>query len=116
MGHTPGPWVAIKGDVFNQDRTWGVSKYLSREQCEEIDGEDATWPSRTEVIAEVCFASNGTDEADAKLMAAAPNLLKVAKLMRDRLTELANLADACWRDWEDAYVVDDVIAEAEGRE
>lgn len=71
--HTTGPWHAIKGDTFHDNRPWGVSRYLSREACEEIDGDEAEWPSRTEVLAEV---TNGpTAEADAHLMAAAPDLL-----------------------------------------
>jgi hypothetical protein len=67
---TPGPWNAIKGDTLNPDRQWGVSRYLSREACEEIDGADAEWPSRTEVLAEV--TDGPTSEADAQLIAAAP--------------------------------------------
>lgn len=71
--HTELPWVAIEGDTLNPERPWGVSCYLSREACEEIDGDDATWPSRTEVIAEVCDGEPGVAEADAKFIVRACN-------------------------------------------
>jgi hypothetical protein len=72
--HTEGPWVAIEGDTFHRDRPWGVSKYLTLAECEEIDGDEAEEESRTIVLAEV--TDGETAEADAKLMAAAPELLE----------------------------------------
>ena len=66
---TPGEWIAVKGDVLNPDRTWGVVVYLSKEGHEEIDGPDCEYPSRTEIIAEVCIGP--TDESDAHLLASA---------------------------------------------
>ena len=71
--HTELPWVAIEGDTLSLDRQWGVSRYLSKEDCEEIDGDDATWPSRTEVIAEIMPGPPGLAEADAKFIAKACN-------------------------------------------
>ncbi len=79
MAHTPGPWEARKGDVFNPDRTWGVVRVLSLQECQQVDGDEAVAGSRTEVVAEVCAADNGTDEADARLCAAAPELLAALK-------------------------------------
>ena len=79
MSHTPGPLEARKGDVFNPDRTWGVVRVLSLQECQEIDGDEAVAGSRTEIVAEVCAADNGTDEADARLFAAAPDLLAALK-------------------------------------
>ena len=71
--HTPGPWVAIKGDTFNPERPWGVSKYLSREAHIEIDGDDKEYPCRTEVIAELTETENPQEvEHTAYLIAAAP--------------------------------------------
>lgn len=79
MEHTKGPLEARKGDVLNADRTWGVVKLLSREACIEIDGDDSGYGSRTEVVAEIFYAPNGQDEADARLFASAPDLLAAAK-------------------------------------
>ena len=71
--HTPGLWVAIKGDTFNPERPWGVSKYLSREAHIEIDGDDKEYPCRTEVIAELTETENPQEvEHTAYLIAAAP--------------------------------------------
>ena len=71
--HTPGPWIAIKGDTFNPERPWGVSKYLSREAHIEIDGDDKEYPCRTEVIAELTETENPQEvEHTAYLIAAAP--------------------------------------------
>ena len=56
------------------------------------------------------------DISNGRLIAAAPELLKACKAMRDRLTVMANESDHCWRDWDGAYDVDTAIAKAEGRE
>ena len=74
--HTPGPWLAREGDVFNPDRPWGVVTLLSRDECEGVDGDDSLYGQRTVVIAEVMDADRPEiAEADARLMAAAPALL-----------------------------------------
>ena len=70
---------AVKGDVFNPDRSWGVVRYLTREECEEIDGDAESFGHRTEVIAELMPADNGDDERCAVLFAAAPTLLDEAE-------------------------------------
>ena len=78
--HTPGRWLARKGDVLNPDRPWGVVVLLSKEECISIDGNDSAFGERSSVIAEICDASTeGTPEADAKLMAAAPDMLAALK-------------------------------------
>ena len=75
--HTPGPWIAIKGDTLNRERPWGISKYLTREAHIEIDGTDEDYPTRTEVIAELTEAQDPREvEHTAYLIAAAPELLK----------------------------------------
>ena len=77
---TPGPWVAIKGDTFNPERPWGVSKYLSREAHIEIDGDDKEYPCRTEVIAELTETENPQEvEYTAYLIAAAPAMYEAIK-------------------------------------
>lgn len=58
--HTPGPWQYVKGGAFNRER-WGAIVH------EDEDG--------GEHIAEICAADGVTDEADAALIAAAPDLL-----------------------------------------
>jgi len=83
MKHTEGEWFAAKGDVLNDNRSWGIVKYLSEEAHKEIDGDDAEYPSRTEVIAEVCAARNNIDEGDAHLMAAAPDMLHALTLLME---------------------------------
>ena len=78
--HTPGPWIAIKGDTFNPERPWGVSKYLSREAHIEIDGDDKEYPCRTEVIAELTETENPQEvEYTAYLIAAAPAMYEALK-------------------------------------
>lgn len=83
--HTPGPWLAIEGDTLNGDRPWGICRHLSRAECQLIDGEAYEYPSRTEVIAEVCGGADAAVvKADATLMAASPDLL-------DALTQTENI-------------------------
>ena len=92
---TPGPWVAIKGDTFNPERPWGVSKYLSREAHIEIDGDDKEYPCRTEVIAELTETENPQEvEHTAYLIAAAPAMyealvetMRVLRSLRDSKEE-----------------------------
>ncbi len=92
--HTPGPWVAIKGDTFNPERPWGVSKYLSREAHIEIDGDDKEYPCRTEVIAELTETDNPQEvEHTAYLIAAAP-------AMYEALRELYVYAYSQQLEWE----------------
>ena len=93
--HTPGPWIAIKGDTFNPERPWGVSKYLSREAHIEIDGDDKEYPCRTEVIAELTETENPQEvEHTAYLIAAAPAMyealvetMRVLRSLRDSKEE-----------------------------
>ena len=59
------------------------------EHCQEIDGDDAEPNSRTEVIAEVFDTCYDDGEADARLIAAAPDLLAAAEAARLTLAELA---------------------------
>ena len=89
--HTPGPWIAIKGDTFNPERPWGVSKYLSREAHIEIDGDDKEYPCRTEVIAELTETETPQEvEHTAYLIAAAPALYAALREAEQHLTDLAN--------------------------
>ena len=84
---TSGEWLAIKGDVLNGDRTWGIVTYLSKDRHMEIDGNLDKYPCRTEVIAEVCSSNTAVDEWDAKLMARSPKLLaalQIADAMLER--------------------------------
>ena len=69
---TEGKWMAVEGDTLNPDRPWGIVRFMSKEECREIDGDDYEYPSRTEVIAEVC--AGPTAEGDARLMSAVKEL------------------------------------------
>ncbi len=54
--------------------------------------------------------AEGEAEANARLIAAAPDLLAALKLAKDRITELANARDFCWLDWSGADTVDAALA------
>ena len=62
--HTPGPWTCDEHDKLNPDRAFGIV-------AEWKDGDEIG----TQVVAEVCIAEPGVAEADARLIAAAPDLL-----------------------------------------
>lgn len=53
-------------------------------------------------------------EANARLIAAAPDLYEALVKAKDRITELANAGDACWLDWPGAYEIDSALAKADG--
>ena len=107
---TPGPWVAIKGDTFNPERPWGVSKYLSREAHIEIDGDDKEYPCRTEVIAELTETENPQEvEYTAYLIAAAPAMYEalqatLAYFLRSRQSHAPEVR-----------AIQTALAQAEGR-
>ena len=109
--HTPGPWIAIKGDTFNPERPWGVSKYLSREAHIEIDGDDKEYPCRTEVIAELTETENPQEvEHTAYLIAAAPAMYEalqatLAYFLRSKQTHAPEV-----------QIIRQAIAQAEGRQ
>lgn len=82
--HTPGPWHARKGDVLNPNRPWGVVKLLTAEECEAVDGNLFLLGTRSTVVVEVCAAdSEEIEEADARLIAAAPDMLEALQQVRD---------------------------------
>ena len=117
---TPGPWVAIKGDTFNPERPWGVSKYLSREAHIEIDGDDKEYPCRTEVIAELTETENPQEvEYTAYLIAAAPamyeELGKCVSLIRALQERLNAHEEMCNFDDEEIAGAIAALAQAEGR-
>lgn len=67
--HTPGPWT-IGAGIRHAD-TIGINKHRPSD-----DPEIGEW---IETIAEVLPGQNGVAEADARLIAAAPELLAVAE-------------------------------------
>lgn len=114
--HTPGPLEARKGDVLNPDRTYGVVKLLSRETCRMIDGDESAYGQRTEIVAEVCAADNGTDKADAILFAAAPDLLEACEKAQHRFAEQnGNVSEEVWNaNYEAEDALDAAIKKAKG--
>lgn len=70
--HTPGPWFFDENDKVNPLRAYGINRKLSAQVAAEMGVELAT-----ETIAEVCDGSPCA-LADARLIAAAPDLLAAA--------------------------------------
>jgi len=115
MAHTPSPWHAVdrKDDRGNNS---GISIWAE-------DGEDQYGTPRA---VQVCALPDGASLsgghcfpeqlANARLIAAAPDLMEALKDARRRLTDTANEADSCWRDWPGSYGIDAAIAKAEGTE
>ncbi len=112
--HTPVPWVAIKGDTFNPERPWGVSKYLSREAHIEIDGDDKEYPCRTEVIAELTETENPQEvEHTAYLIAAAPAMYEALQGALKNIDRLNDKRSAYRAQWIKAVQV--ALAQAEAK-
>lgn len=83
---------AVRGDVLRRDRPWGVVDYLTLEECREIDGDEATYPSRTVVVAELTTEDDPERlERDAHRMAAANELYDRCVEARPHLIELLEL-------------------------
>jgi hypothetical protein len=117
MGHTPGPWVVREPDA--DERLADIAEGRSPEDME-----------LTEVYADdggqqVCYVMNDTPDeaANARLIAAAPEMLAALRRMREVFEQLA---DGDWRHHDATYVdqliesdglhgCDQVIAKAEGR-
>ena len=94
--HTPGPYHVCEGTVV-------------------IAG--GTGPSFHDGVFVVdCFhdgsVSMEEQKANAKLIAAAPQLLEACRVMRDYVTLVLNESDRCWNDWTPSYTVDAAIAAA----
>jgi hypothetical protein len=73
-GHTPGPWANPEYEDCGADRGWWINNGLA--------GSD-------EYAVAVTFALNPKDEADAKLIAAAPDLLAANKVLQEEVRVLA---------------------------
>jgi hypothetical protein len=61
--HTPGKWIATK----DHKRGWNVG------------AKTGEWANRTDILESVAHCENENAEANAKLIAAAPELLELAK-------------------------------------
>jgi len=86
--HTPGPWTYSADDKLNGLRAFGINRDLGKEAAEERGVDVAI-----ETIAEVCEANDhAIAEADARLIAAAPDLLEACKQAFEELG-----ASAAWR-------------------
>ncbi len=68
--HTPGPWIYDAGDKLNDRRAFGI---IAHDDAEGADGD------ATQCVAEVC--EGDTAEADARLIAASPDLLLVCEMV-----------------------------------
>lgn len=110
-------WRAVKGDVLNSERPYGIVQDLTPEECAEAGIE-----AGTVVVAEVTDAS-GREKQDADLLAAAPELYDACQLARDALSELfkslesgpISRADLCDATYVGAlHGVEDAITKARG--
>lgn len=122
--HTPGPWHARKGDVLNPARSWGVVRLLSKDECEAVDGDLSCFGDRSEVIAEVYATHDSQDAADARLLAAAPDLLEALKALWGYVEDLQKsnpgyLGKLCLQDYAQLntalMLAPKAIKKAEGR-
>jgi hypothetical protein len=129
MSHTPEPWTVSKvvGDYRPKNKVFllGVAKSPPEEHpvliaeiprhrigsADRIPVDCDEWQENAERIVACVNACKGIANP-----AAVPDLREACKAMRDRLTDLANQDDNCWRDWPGAYQVDAAIAKAEGKE
>ena len=82
-GHTPGPWVVCVED----ESPWGAHEVFAEHQLVNGRIEAVAWDN--------CVASAGLNhdnyEANARLIAAAPDMLEALTMVRDA-------DDDCWRD------------------
>ena len=83
--HTPGPWQVAE----NYDSRTGPHVYIERE----YDGDGVTNLAGIYTVAEVAdqaFLPEGTQVANARLIAKAPELLELAQFVRDACVRLNN--------------------------
>lgn len=93
----PGELHAVKRDVFNPDRPYGVVQYLSLGETKFIDGADAVPNSRSVVIAEVTTGSDPhAARDDATLFAAAPDLYWALRAMLEKFESDVLEGEAGW--------------------
>lgn len=99
MHHTPGPWWPVKNSVGS----WGVKTYRDHSDMTPAEEAEICWPSG----ASICMSigdhterrTSGNEEANARLIAAAPELLEVVQAMatfngRNNNTHLKEMARA----------------------
>lgn len=101
--HTPGPWIVYGRDINTNEVNIcqsGITNIAKRLQ-----------------VANVLPLPHYDDKqaANARLIAAAPEMYEALKALRDEYARVVNTVDCVSHDWNGMYDVDAALAKAEGR-
>ena len=87
MNHTPGPWIVRTGKIYGTEHIWVAAP-------EVVVGHTLAGPVPQDIL---CDEDYPTKLADAKLIAAAPDMLMALKYIMDDETNLLPRATSACR-------------------